>query len=328
MRLNHLQILTVVALFIVLLTYKSYAAGNGANFDGRLEASTADILFHTRDAAHANRILGIFEQATQLVSQWLPHSGGKITIYLYGSSDELAQGLRTTLGYNPMEVKAVLRVGISEQSNNTLHLHPKTLGWGDYLSHAIVDEHTHGVIQNKYGTRPAKSATWIEEGLTSYLAHDVLTDKLKDFEDAFPERQFKVAFKALIFGKLPKLADISTRVQWYSNINESREAWSVQYALAYFGVSYLVANFGFESVLNILSDLKNGISYIDALESETGVSMDDFEHSMRLSLLYNGFFDLYMRYTVLIVIGLTITFSVAFYSARLISRRNRMEADT
>lgn len=312
---------------LAFVTYKAHASDIDANFDGRLEVPSASILFHTRDEMHARRVLGILEQAVQLVGQRLPYSDGKVTAYLYGSDDEMVQGLTTVLGYTPTEVNAVLKVGISEQSNNTLHLHPKTAAWGSFLSHAIVDEHTHGVIQNKYGTGPAKSATWIEEGLTSYIAHEVLVDKLKDFEDTYPERRFKVAFRALIFGDLPKLDDVSTRNQWYSNIIESHEAWNAQYALAYFCVSYLVSNYGFESVLNILSDVKKGLPYKDSLENVTGIALDDFEHSMRISLLYTGVFHLYMKYIALILAGLTITFAMFVYHTRGVRRRKRIGSE-
>jgi hypothetical protein len=310
-----------------VVTYKAHATGIEAIFDRHLETSSAGIFFHNRDEVHARRVLEILELATQLVAQRLPHSIEKVTAYLYGSDDEMAQGLTTTLGYTPMEVKAVLKVGISEQSKNTLHLHPKTAKWGSVLSHVIVDEHTHGVIQNKYGTGPARSATWIEEGLTSYLAHEVLADTLEDFEDTYPERRFKIAFKALIFGKLPALADVSTRNQWYSNINESDDAWNNEYALAYFSVSHIASNYGFESILNILSDVKKGLPYKDSLERVTGITLADFEHNMRVSLFYTGIFHLYIKYTVLILLSLTVIFLISVYCIREIRRRNRMGAE-
>lgn len=325
MHFNWSQTIHAVVLALAFVTYKAYASGIDANFDGRLESTRAIILFHARDEVHARRILEILEQAIQYVEQRLPNSNGKVTAYLYGSDDEMARGLTTILGYSPMEVSAVLKVGISEQSNNTLHIHKKTKAWGNFLSHAIVDEHTHGVIQNRYGAGPANYATWIEEGLTSYIAHEVLADHLKAFEDGYPERRFKVAFKSLILGKLPKLDDISTRNQWYKNINESHDAWNAQYALAYFSVSYLVSNYGLVSVLNILSDIKEGLPYKDSLKDITGITLDDFEHGMRISLVHTGIFHLYLNYIFLALACLTIIIVMYVYHTLATRRRKKLQ---
>ncbi|MCK5359433.1 MAG: hypothetical protein KAJ95_02340, partial [Gammaproteobacteria bacterium] len=178
-------------------------------------------------------------------------------------------------------------------------------------------------LREKYVIGSSISATWIEEGLTSYLANEVLADRLGDFEGTFPGRRFKVAFKALVSGRLPKLDEISTRSQWYSHINESREAWDDQYALAYFSVSHLVSNYGFESVLDILSDVGKGLSYKDSLENVTGAVMGDFEHAMRVSLLYTGLFHLHIKYTIFILAGLVIIVVISVYLIRWIRQSSR-----
>ena len=317
-----------VLLALVFVAFNVRAMDIEANFDGRLYGASASVFFHSKDEMHATRILKIFNEAKQLVAKRLPNSNSKVKVYLYGSSDEMAQGVKTILRYNPMEIKAVIKVGITEQRNNTLHLHPKTAKWGSRLTHAIVDEHIHGVLQEKYGTGPSTSAIWIEEGLTSYLAHEVLAGKLVDYEDAYPERRFKVAFKALVLGKLPKLDEVSTRSQWYSNINESHESWNNQYALAYFSVSHLVSNYGFESVLDVLSDVAKGLSYKDSMENVTGTAFDDFEHTMRVSLLYTGIFHLYIKYTVFILAILTFTVLISIYLIRWVRQTSRTKSET
>jgi len=325
---NWLQVFHAVLLALVFVAFNAHAMNIEANFDRRLYGTSASIFFHSRDEMHARRILEILEEAKQLVAERLPNSDSKVKVYLYGSSDEMAQGLATILEYNPMEINAVIKVGISEQSNNTLHLHPKTAYWGSFLTHAIVDEHTHGVLREKYGTGSSISATWIEEGLTSYLANEVLADKLGDYEGTFPERRFKVAFKALVSGKLPKLDEISTRSQWYSHINESHEAWNNQYALAYFSVSHLVSNYGFDSVLEILSDVGKGLSYKDSLEDVTGAALGDFERAMRVSLLYTGLFHLHIKYTIFILAGLIIIVVISVYLIRWIRQSSRKRHET
>lgn len=292
--------LTILGVLYIMV-FNASAMDIAGNFDRRIDGDNASIFFNSDNEMHAKRILEIFSTATLLVAKRLPNFNSKVNLYLYDSGDGMAQGVRNILGYTPEEVNAVVKVGITEQSNNTLHLHPKTAKWGSRLTHAIVDEHIHGVLQEKYGTGPSTSATWVEEGLTSYLAHEVLADKPVDYENKYPERRFKVAFKALVLGKLPKLDEISTRRQWYGNINESHEAWDNQYALAYFSVSHLVDNYGFESVLDILAGVATGQSCEDALEKITGTTLVDFERTMRLSLTYIGFFQLYLKYTVFIL---------------------------
>jgi hypothetical protein len=316
-----------VLIALVFVAYNVRAMDIEANFDGRLYGGNASIFFHSRDEMHATRILEIIVEAQQLVAKRLPNSNSKVKVYLYGSSDEMAQGVKTILRYNPMEIKAVIKVGITEQSNNTLHIHPKTTKWGSRLIHAIVDEHIHGVLQEKYGTGPSTSATWLEEGLTSYLAHEVLSGKPVDYEEAYPERRFKVAFKALVLGRLPELDEVSTRNQWYSNINEGHETWDNQYALAYFSVSHLASNYGFESVLDILSDVEKGLSYKDSMENVTGTAFDDFERNMRFSLLYIGLFNLYLKYTVFILIILAFTLLISIYLIRWVHQTSRIRSE-
>lgn len=310
---------------LVFVTFDVRAMDIHTIFDGRLDGASASIFFHSRDKYHATRILEIFNKAILLVAKRIPNSNSRVKVYLYGSSDEMAQGVKTVLRYNPMETKAVIKVGITEQRNNTLHLHPKTANWGSRLTHAIVDEHIHGVIQEKFGISPSAFATWVEEGLTSYLAHEVLADELSDFEDTYPERRFKVAFKALVFGKLPRLDEISTRSQWYSNINESHESWDNQYALAYFSISHLVNNYGFDSVIDILSYVSVGLSCNDSLEKVTGTAFDDFEHSMRVALLYKGFIHLYIKYVILILAILTFTALMSIHLIRWIRQTRRRD---
>ena len=110
---NWLQIFHAVLLALVFVAFNAHATDIETNFDGRLYGDDANIFFHPRDETHARRVLEIFEEAKQLVAERLPHSDSKVKVYLYGSSDEMAQGLATILGYNPMEIKAVIKVGMT-----------------------------------------------------------------------------------------------------------------------------------------------------------------------------------------------------------------------
>ena len=305
------------AIYLLLFAFglfpSSLLAGSfEARFDCRLDGPGATVLFHRGNEAHASRVMEILIDAKRLVAARLRNANAPVTAYLYESSDEMAQGLQTILRYTPVEIDAVIRVGITEQADYTLHLHPKTAKWGSPLTHIIVDEHIHGVIKEIYGTRPSMEATWIEEGLTSYLAHEVLAEKLADFEDSFPERRFKVAFRALLSGTLPTLDEISTRRQWYRNINASPDAWNNQYALAYFSVSQLVGIYGFEAVTEVLSRVGKGQSQEEALKDVTGSDWGAFERSVRAALFCTGVFHLYSKYTILLFAVLAAAISLLF----------------
>jgi hypothetical protein len=166
----------------------------------------------------------------------------------------------------------------------------------------VIDEYVQGVTTQRFGLQPSKSATWIEEGVSSYVAYKAFKGKFPEFADQHLEQRQKVAFKFLIVGQFPHFRDISTRKVWYANIIKSWLTWNSQYAAAYMGVLYIVDHYGFDTVEQILAAVSRGVPYKDAMEDVLGLTLEEFETRVKLSIFIKGVSDLYFEYTILLLI--------------------------
>ena len=282
------------------------------SFGHTLETATTVVHFHLEDESLAYLIAEILDYAHASIGETFGYVPSQIATYIYRTNSEMSEGLRQMLSYTPWEIDAILRVGISACTQYTFHIHRRVARRHNFLWHAVLDEYVQGVTEVRFGTAPAHSATWIEEGVSSFIANKVLMQKLPAFEKWFLVWNYKIAFKALVSGKLPRLVNISTRRQWYTNITHNRTSWNNQYATAFIGVLYIVEQYGFETIELILAKVKGGIAYSRAMQQILGLSLDQFESRMRLWLFLKGIFDLYLKYTVLLIIlvglGAVLTF--------------------
>lgn len=281
--------------------------------------------YHKAGESLALRITRAIEYARGAVA---PYFGGlylDLQVYLYGSDQEMADGLTRTLGYRPWEIQSLLKVGISAASRGTLHIHERMGRFGPFLTHALVDEYTHGVIEERFGDRPAVLATWLEEGLTSWIAHQVLIHEQEEFEEWYLEWSEKVAFKSVLLGNFPSFSEISERKRWYSNIIRSRHHWNTQYAAAFMGVLYIVETFGKESVQAILRGIQGDMEWQAALESVTGLAPWQFDVLVQLWILEKGVFHLYPFFSFLIV-ALPTFFIIIFLLYRRREKAGRASA--
>jgi hypothetical protein len=152
---------------------------------------------------------------------------------------------------------------------------------------------------------PAQSATWLDEGLSSYLAYETLKERLPNYETEFFESTRKAAFKALVLGRLPQLAEVSDRTRWFASIKKSADAWRNEYALADVSVFYIIDNYGLPSVLSMLGDVRDGSDYTVAIRRRLGLAPAELEADIRRSLFFTGIFELYWCYTAaLITVGM------------------------
>lgn len=273
-------------------------AGEVPQSAGSLETASAVVRFHVYDSPFAARVGEAIDEAAFHLGERFGRIEGKVTAYVYATDAEMADGLARVLGYQPWEVEAVLRVGISACSQRTLHLHRRLANWADALLHAIVDEYSQGVIEARYGPSAALSATWIEEGLSSLLAYEALRHRLPEFEEWFIARSHKVAFRSLMAGRMPRFTDIDTRERWYRGITRDRDTWSTQYAVALMGVLYIVEQHGQDAIDKILSRRQAGVPYSAAMAAVLGYPLGELDGRVRRWLLWRGLVDHYRRYTL------------------------------
>lgn len=280
-------------------------------FSAHHESVSARIHFNGEQQELADRIGEVFDFARNAVGPRYGRVPTKILVYIYGSNEALAEGVRQSLGYSEKEAAAAVRVGVTEVKKGTFHAHRRIANWDDAIWHVLVDEYVHGVTEARFGATPAQSATWIDEGLTSYLAHHALKEKIPEFETRYLDWTQRTAFKALVFGQLPRLREISERQQWVSNINRSPEAWRNEYAAADAAVFYIIENYGMGAVEAILAAVGKGMHYTEALRTILGVSIEELESDVRLSIAWAGLFHRYPKYTAaFLVLSLFLPFLI------------------
>ena len=285
------------------LTPQITLAKDPLSFENTLEATNSVVYFHPEDEHFARRISEILDYARTSVGDYYGYIDGKVTTYIYRSNEEMAAGLKRVLNFEPWEIKAILHVGISAYTQGSLHIHHRrnelklTTVW-----RVVIDEYVQGVTEDRFGLQPATSATWIEEGVSSYVAYQALKQRFPDFAKEHLISRQKAAFKMLLAGQFPSFRDISTRKKWHENIYKSWVSWNSEYAAAFMGILYIVDRFGFAAVEEILTAVSRGVPYTTAMEKQLGTTLDEFETDVKFSVFFDGVFNLYSKYTMLLVI--------------------------
>jgi hypothetical protein len=296
--------------------FQPWHSACAVTFDTVLEASGVTVYHHKGSEALAGRVIRVIANARDPVSHYLGAQIDSLRVYIYESNRDMANGLKEILDYQPWEVRAVVRVGISASTQGTLHIHSRAATMGPLLSHILVDEYVHGVIEKRFGPRPATMANWIEEGVTSYVAYEVLVERQRELEEWFLSWSTKVAFKAILFGRFPDFSDIARREQWYAGITAGLDKWQTQYAVAYMGMLYIVDQHGFHQVERLLSAIQEGMAYPDALKSVLDLSSPQFERQVQLWLLNKGFLEIYLGYTTIATILLVVFVATLIFLQR------------
>jgi len=305
-------------LFLVLVTQVPASARGQIQI---LETHDAIIIHSKANAALAIKTAEIMAFAVHAVGEDFGQPQHPVTVYIYETAEEMSDGLVRSLGFDRISADTIARVGISMRSRDTLHIHQRTGGWGDMFWYAVVHEHAHGMVEDRYGPGIAEKARWIYEGLGDYSANRALYTKFPDAMNKHTERMGRLAFKALVLGNLPRLANISTKQQWEANIRRGREPWNTQYAAAIVAVRYAVGKYGLNKVKDVLDQTGSGTPYQKAIQEVFGVSLLIFEARYMADLFLKGAFDLYARYTLLVagcMLSLIIILWLAFFWRRRI----------
>lgn len=287
------------AMLFLLALYSAPAKAFGGVAGNAFETPHAIVFYHPGNEALAETVGNALEFAHGSVAEDLGYPANKITAYIYDSGEEMVDGLMTVLGYDRREAELIAKVGISAVTKNTFHLHPKAKTWpAKIFWHYVVHEYAHGLTEDRYGTEPALSARWLYEGLGEYEGHRSVEAKYPNFEERWSRSRYKLVFKALVFGDLFRLANLSGIDQWYANIARSWRTWDLQYAQAYVAVRYIVDEYGIERLKAVLAEISAGLPIEAAIEKVLGVSLSWLELSLVAYLLVKGMTELYVSYAV------------------------------
>ena len=197
-------------MLFLLALYSAPAKAFGGVAGNAFETPHAIVFYHPGNEALAETVGNALEFAHGSVAEDHGDPANKITAYIYDSGEEMVDGLMTVLGYDRREAELIAKVGMSAVTKNTFHLHPKAKTWpAKIFWHSVVHEYAHGLTEDRYGAEPALSARWLYEGLGEYEGHRSVEAKYPNFEERWSRSRYKLAFKALVFGDLFRLANLS-----------------------------------------------------------------------------------------------------------------------
>jgi hypothetical protein len=319
----HVRRLHVAASLCALLALccPALAAEGGAlaaDLPMRYRSASAIVRHLAGDEALAQRIAEIIDYAEEAIGAHYGKVPAHVDVYIYESDEAMAAGVKRTLGYSDDEVAAVVHVGITQVENATLHLHRRLAHWSDRLWHAGVDEYVQGVTASRFGMMPARTATWLDEGLSSYLAHQALKERLPSFEAQFVDSTKKAAFRELVVGRLPRLAEISDRTRWFANINSGYVTWRNEYAKADVSVSYIIEQYGLATVVDLLGDVRDGLGYEAAIIRRLGIFPEELEADIHRALFVNGVLFWYWPITASVTVTILLLGVVALRRRRTV----------
>jgi hypothetical protein len=299
-----------IRLLLISLTIASVFAAKAAAAAefSQLVTERAVIRYPPEKERFARELGEAFESGLKVVAEDLGYPYNRVTIYVYRTRQEMAEGAVMILGRNRSEAEAIARAGMSDRDRDSILVIGNADTWGDFLWLAIAHEHAHGMTTERFGSALADSARWIFEGLGEYEGLRALKAKSPEAARAYRTSRQKVAFKALVTGHLPQLKEIAGREVWFNNINADRHKWDRQYACAYVTVDYVIRKYGFQKFSEVLKETGVGVPYGAALMKVLGTSPFGLEVRVLTSLAVTGFFDLYPFYTAMLAaVALAIT---------------------
>jgi hypothetical protein len=265
-----------------------------------LVTENATIRYPPEKERFARELGEAFESGLKVVAEDLGYPSNRVTIYVYRTRQEMAEGATMILGRNRSEADGIARAGMSDRDKDTILVFGNADTWGDILWLAIAHEHAHGMTTERFGPALADSARWIFEGLGEYEGLRALEAKSPEAARAYRTGRLNVAFKALVSGHLPWLEEIADRKAWFNNINADRHKWDRQYACAYVTVDYVIRKYGFHKFREVLQETRAGVPYGTALKKVLDLSPLGLEVRVLTLLVVTGFFDLYLFYTTML----------------------------
>jgi hypothetical protein len=179
-----------------------------------------------------------------------------IKIYVYACTDDLKGAMvysqEWTGGVAFMDF-GIIAIGIPSNE----------LGWG---KKALVHELTHLVVRQATFSPYGQLPLWLDEGLATYNEGE-LDPLLRSSLD-----------KAILEGTLISVRSLCSPFSAYSD--KAR----ISYAQSYSLVEYLLDNYGQDKMLNLLTILKQGRTYDEALTAVYGFDIDGLDALWRATL--------------------------------------------
>jgi hypothetical protein len=179
-----------------------------------------------------------------------------IKIYVYASADDLQGALISSEEWSggvAFTDFGIIAIGIS----------PSQLDWG---RGALVHELTHLVVRQATFSPYGQLPVWLDEGLAMY-------------NECAVDPSLASSLEATVSGS--ELISVRTLCSPFSAYSDKAY---LSYAESYSLVKYLLDNYGQEKMLDLLSALKQGNTYDEALTQVYGFDIDGLDTSWRATL--------------------------------------------
>jgi hypothetical protein len=179
-----------------------------------------------------------------------------VKIYIYASTSDLQGAMISSQEWTG-------GVAFTEFSIIAISIPPSELDWG---KRALVHELTHLVVHQATFSPYGQLPLWLDEGLAMYSEGE-LDPVFRSYLD-----------EAILEGKLISVRSLCSPFSAYS------EKASLSYAQSYSLVEYLLDNYGQGKMLDLLTLLKEGSTYDEALTGVYGFDIDGLDARWRATL--------------------------------------------
>lgn len=216
------------------------------------------IFWYHGDNEFANELMDACQEGlARLTQEFGAYTERAINIYVYASSQELQGAMifpQEWTGGVAFTEFGIIAIGIS----------PDSIDWGkEALVHELTHLVVHQLVFSPYGSLPV----WLDEGLAMYNEGELSPQLRQRLEEAISE------------GNLLSVRSLC------SPFSADPEKAYLSYAESYSLVEYLLGNYSGDNMLDLLTLIKQGSTYDEALTEAYGFDIDGLDAHWRESLV-------------------------------------------
>jgi len=232
------------------------------------------LYWYNGDQAFAGELMGATQAAlVRLQEDTGAHLTQAIDLYIYASAEDLRASMINSSEWTG-------GVAFTRYNTISIGIASYNLAWGKRaIIHELAHMVTHQITFNPYSAIP----TWLNEGLSMYAEGDL-------------DSVYRTALlRAIAEETLISVRGLSSPFSTFTTLSYQ------SYAQSYSLVSFLISEYGQDSMFQLLGTFKQGASYDDAFLSVYGFNLDDLNDLWRDYVTAR---DMYMNVTLISLIVL------------------------
>jgi hypothetical protein len=221
------------------------------------EGEGMTLFWYTGGDSFAQELMDVCEEGLAKLTEDIgAYPGGPIKIYIYASTSDLNGAMVYSEEWTG-------GVAFTDFGIIAISIPPSKLDWG---KGALVHELTHLVVHQATFSPYGQLPLWLDEGLAMYNECGLDPSLCSDLEETILEHEL-ISVRSLC-----------------SPFSAYTEKAYLSYAESYSLVEYLLSNYGYDKMLELLSVLKQGKTYDDALTEVYGFDINGLDTHWRATL--------------------------------------------